>query len=91
MMIQRVDRNGRIYNETGILNNLSSSGSHVNLAGLAKIGDKLEVCIKLPTKRKRWMRYSCEIVRLQKDESGVGVGIKFDKMRPEFFKQTNAK
>ncbi|MGA9770931.1 MAG: PilZ domain-containing protein [Blastocatellia bacterium] len=83
--IQRTDHNGEVHNETGILDNLSSSGSHLNLAGLGKVGDKLEVCIKLPTNKKRWMRYSCEIVRLQSNDSGVGIGIKFDKMRPEFF------
>jgi hypothetical protein len=84
--IRRIGRNGKIYNETGNLNNLSSSGSHINLASLAKVGDKLELCIKIPMKRKRWMRYSGKIVRLQRNDSGVGIGVKFDKLRPEFVK-----
>ena len=83
VVIRRVGRNGMVYNETGNLHNLSSSGSYINLAGLAKVGDKLEVYIKLPTKRKHWIKYSCEIIRLQKND---GVGINFDKMRPEFVK-----
>jgi PilZ domain-containing protein len=82
--IRRVGRNGKVYNEIGDLNNLSSSGIHVNLARLAKIGDKLEVYIKIPMKKKHWMKYSGEIVRLQSNDSGVGIGIKFDKLRPEF-------
>ncbi len=84
--IRRVDRNGKVYNEIGDLTNLSSSGSYINLARLARVGDKVEVRIKIPMKRKRWMRYSGEIVRLQRNDSGVGIGIKFDKLRPEFVK-----
>jgi len=84
--IRRVDRNGKVYNEIGDLNNLSSSGSYINLARLANVGDRLEVCIKIPMKRKRWIRYSGKIVRLQRNDSGVGVAVKFDKLRPEFVK-----
>ena len=86
VVIRRIDRNGKVYNETGNLHNLSSTGSYINFAGLAKVGDKLEVYIKLPTKRRRWIKYTCEIIRLQKNDSGVGVGINFDKMRPGFVK-----
>lgn len=82
--IRSVDGDGKVINEIGDLNNLSSSGSYINLTRLMKIGDKLEVCIKLPLKRQRWIRYSAEIVRLQRNDSGVGIGIKFDKLRPEF-------
>ena len=82
--IRRVGQNGKVYNETGDLNDLSSSGSYINLARLAKVGDKLELCIKIPMKQKRWMRYSGKIVRLQRNDSGVGIGVKFDKLRPEF-------
>lgn len=84
--IRRVDRNGKVYNEIGDLNNLSSSGIHLNLARLAKIGDRLEVCVKIPLEKKHWMKYSGEIVRLQRNDSGVEIGIKFDKLRPEFIK-----
>lgn len=84
--IRRVGQNGKVYNETGDLNNLSSSGSYINLARLAKVGDRLELCIKIPMKHKRWMRYSGKIVRLQRNDSGVGIGVKFDKLRPEFVK-----
>lgn len=84
--IRRVGRNGKIYNEIGDLTNLSSSGSYIKLARLARVGDKLEVCINIPMKRKHWMVYSGEIVRLQSSDSGVGVAVKFDKLRPEFVK-----
>lgn len=84
--IRRVGRNGKVYNEIGDLNNLSSSGSCITLARLAKVGDELELCIKIPLKRKRWMRYSGKVVRLQRNDSGIGVGVKFDKLRPEFVK-----
>lgn len=84
--IRRVDRGGKVYNETGDLNNLSSSGGYINLARLAKVGDKLEVCIKIPMRRKRWMKYSGEIVRLQRNDLGVAVAVKFDNLRPEFVK-----
>ena len=84
--IRRIDPDGKVYNETGDLNNLSSSGGYVNLARLAKVGDKLEVCIKIPMKRKRWMKYSGEIVRLKRNDSGVTVAVKFDSLRPEFVK-----
>jgi hypothetical protein len=82
--IRRVDGDGKVFNEIGDLNNLSSSGSYINLTGLVDIGDKVEVCIKIPMKRNSWMKYSGEIVRLQMNDSGVGIGIKFDKLRPEF-------
>ena len=84
--IRRVSQNGKGDNEIGDLNDLSSSGSYINLARLARVGDKVEVCIRIPMKRKHWMRYSGEIIRLQGDDSGVGIGIKFDKLRPEFVK-----
>ena len=84
--IRRVGRNEKVCNEICDLNNLSSSGSYINLANLAKVGDELELCIKIPMKRKLWIRYFGKVVRLQRNDSGIGVGVKFDKLRPEFVK-----
>jgi PilZ domain len=82
--IRRIDGDGKVINEIGNLYNLSSSGSYISLTRGVKVGDKLEVCIKIPVNRECWIRYSAEVVRLQRNNSGVGIGIKFDKSRPEF-------
>jgi hypothetical protein len=83
--IRSVDGDDNVFNETGNLNNLSSSGCYVNLTRPVSVGDKLEICIKIPMKKMHWIRYYGEVIHLQRKGSGVAVGIRFDKLRPEFF------
>ena len=84
--IRRIDSTGKIYSNAGELKNLSSGGSYMILAQSLNIGDKIEICIRLPLQRENWMRYSGEVIRLQKRGSKARVGIEFDKSRPEFLK-----
>jgi PilZ domain-containing protein len=83
-VIRRSDITGIIYNDAGKLRDLSSAGALVDLAKRLKVGDEIEIYIKLPLKREVWVKYAARVVRLNERASGSGAAIRFEKLRPEF-------
>ena len=72
------------FDERGELNNLSSSGLLLYLERSLKPGTRLEVWIQAPYKKKNWMIYSGETVRVQSALQRVGVAVRFDTPHPRF-------
>ena len=75
---------GEIVDETGRLENLSSSGAFLFLTRCLDPGTKAEVCIRVPFKRENWMKYSAEVIRSEQMSAGVGIALRFDTARPMF-------
>ena len=82
--VRGTDSAGAAFDESGALNNLSSNGVFLYLARQVEVGDMLEVRIRVPFKKENWMKYSAEVVRVEKASSGFGIAMKFDTARPIF-------
>jgi hypothetical protein len=85
-VIRRSDKSGRICNDAGKLRNLSSGGAYVVLAHRLNVGDKIEICIKLPLKGENWVKYAGRVVRLKERDAELGAAVRFERFRPEFIR-----
>ena len=84
IIVKGTDDAGLIFDEAGVLENLSSTGAFFYLMRPLRIGAKLEVSIKVPFRRENWMKYSAEVVRIESGTMRIGVAMKFDTVRPSF-------
>ncbi len=75
---------GGSFIETGVLRNISSSGALLSLAIPLQVGTKIDVYIKLPLQRKKWMKYPAHVVRVERGIAAVGSAVRFDRARPDF-------
>ena len=76
------DAAGRNFAEAAILQNLSSRGAFLHLPRHFNPGEKIELQIKTPLKQNNWMKYSAEVVRVERGNAGVAV--RFDTAVPIF-------
>jgi hypothetical protein len=82
--IKGKDSDGQHFGEEGVIENLSSTGAFVYLSREVAVGTKLDLAIRLPFQKENWMKYSAEVVRIENIPQRIGVGIKFDSVRPTF-------
>jgi hypothetical protein len=82
--IQGINEGGASFSETGVLANISSAGALLLVERPLPPGARLDVYIKLPTKEKKWMKYSASVVRVQSEASLFGAAVRFDAPKPEF-------
>ena len=66
------------------LRNLSSTGALVYLDNELRVGDRVDILVKLPFQNEIWMSYSATVVRVTKEIAGVSSALKFDTSRPDF-------
>lgn len=76
--------NGIRFGEEGVIENLSSTGAFFYLNNRVEIGTRLDLSILLPFQQENWMNYSAEVVRVEEMPQKIGVGIRFDNVRPTF-------
>jgi hypothetical protein len=79
-----IDGAGRYFDETGTLQNLSSNGAFLYLPGRTNPGESIELQIRIPLKRNNWMKYSAQVVRLERENGRAGVAVRFDTAVPVF-------
>lgn len=84
VIIKGTDGAGREIDESGVLENLSSSGAFLYLARPLSIGSKVDVRIRLPFQKENWMRYEAEVVRVEGGQLMTGVGMHFCAVWPTF-------
>jgi hypothetical protein len=70
--------------EATILQNLGSSGACFILSRCVRLGEKLELQIKMPFKKKSWMKYFAEVLRVEKKSADVAIAVTFSTARPVF-------
>ena len=87
VVIKGKDQAGARFDETGTLQNLSSSGAFFFLPKRVRLGARLEVEIRVPMKEQSWMKYSAKVVRVNRQESNFGVAVSFPTARPIFIEQ----
>jgi c-di-GMP-binding flagellar brake protein YcgR len=91
--IKGVDSSGRRFEVSCLLEDISSGGAYMLVekpdlfkSGQIAIGSKLEVAIRIPLKKERWMSYAAEVVRAESLISAIGLGVRFSGHRPTFQK-----
>ena len=83
--VTATDSGGSVFDETGRLENLSSSGAFLFLTRCLDPGTRAEVWIRVPFKRENWMKYFGEVVRSEPMTAArVGIALRFDTARPIF-------
>ena len=81
--VKGTDPTGVAFNETGMLENLSSIGALLYLPTALSVGARLELQIKVPLKKNKWMRYAAEVVRVTNNKVN-GIAVRFETSRPRF-------
>lgn len=82
--VEGIDDGGASFTQNGVLENISSHGALLLVARPLPPGARLYVYINLPTKRRKWMKYSASVVRVQSEASLFGAAVRFDTPKPEF-------
>jgi hypothetical protein len=82
--VKGTDQSGTSFDETGMLQNLSSFGAMLCLRRTVPVGATVEVRIKVPLKKNNWMKYVAEVVRVKDQSASTVIGIKFGTARPVF-------
>lgn len=71
-------------NEEGSLRNISSGGALFSLSKPLVAGTRLEISIKLPSKKENWMKYSAHVLRIENNGAGFMAAVKFEGAKPQF-------
>lgn len=82
--VKGIDANGRILDETGLLENLSSTGALIVLPTGALPGARLSVRIKIPLKKREYIGYSARVKRVGESGRLTAIALVFETHRPTF-------
>ncbi|HSB10036.1 MAG TPA: PilZ domain-containing protein [Blastocatellia bacterium] len=74
---------GESFVESGVLRNISSNGALVSLPRRLCEGATIDVFIKLPVQKEKWMKYPARVVRVERGVAAVAA-VGFDTTRPDF-------
>ncbi|HKP87650.1 MAG TPA: PilZ domain-containing protein [Blastocatellia bacterium] len=77
-------KEGDEFSEEGVLQNISSGGALFLLSKPLAAGTRLDVSIRLPSKKNKWMKYSARVLRVEGDGAGFAAAVKFDGAKPRF-------
>jgi hypothetical protein len=72
------------YFGEGVLQNIGAKGACLYTNGSLRVGERLDVSIKLPLKRENWLVYSAEVVRVEQTTAQARVALRFDYSKPGF-------
>lgn len=78
------DKTGVRYFGDGVLKNISARGAFLYTARSSRVGERIDVSIRLPFKPDNWMIYSAEVVRVDGGSAKTGMAIKFISSWPAF-------
>jgi len=82
--VRGVDGKGRIFDEAGYLQNLSSTGALMILPSCPASDARLSVRVTIPFKKRSCIGYSARVARVEETEHRVAVALVFDNQRPSF-------
>ena len=72
------------YFGEGILENIGAKGACLYTNRSLRVGERLDVSIKLPLKRDNWLVYSAQVIRVEGVCPESRVAIRFDSSEPAF-------
>jgi PilZ domain len=84
--VKLTGRNGKgvRYFGDGVLKDISARGAFFYTDRPSKVGERLDISIRLPLKADNWLVYTAEVVRVDSTGAKTGVAIKFDSSWPAF-------
>lgn len=82
--VRGIDGKGRIFDEAGYLENLSSTGALMVLPRGPEPDAKLSVRITIPLKKREYIGYSARVARVEETERRTTVALVFETKRPSF-------
>lgn len=82
--VRGVDGKGRIFDEAGYLQNLSSTGALMILPGCPAPDARLSVRVTIPFKKRSCIGYSARVARVEESGLRFAVALVFDNQRPSF-------
>ena len=75
---------GTRYFGEGVLENIAAKGACLYTDKSLRVGERLDVSIKLPLKRDNWLIYSAQVIRVEGGCPQARVAIRFDSSEPTF-------
>ncbi|MEW6125814.1 MAG: PilZ domain-containing protein [Acidobacteriota bacterium] len=91
------DSFGRLFHESCVMEDLSSTGAFFYLNHKVEVGTEVSLAIKLPTTLATHMRYTAKVVRIEERSATeeiamrvadmpqrFGIGVRFDSHKPVF-------
>jgi hypothetical protein len=82
--VEGIDDGGASFTQSGVLENISSQGALLFVERPLPSGARLDVYISLPTKGRKWMKFTASVVRVQSTANSFGAAVRFDAPEPEF-------
>ncbi|MEK6303582.1 MAG: PilZ domain-containing protein [Acidobacteriota bacterium] len=82
--VRGVDGKGRIFDEVGYLQNLSSTGALMILPRCPAPDARLSVRVTIPFKKRSCIGYSARVARVEETGPRRAVALVFDNQRPSF-------
>lgn len=82
--VRGIDGKGRIFDEAGRLQNLSSTGALMILPACPAADARLSVRVTIPFKKRSCIGYSARVARVEETGRKTVVALAFDSQRPSF-------
>lgn len=82
--VRGIDGKGRIFDEAGYLQNLSSTGALMALPRGPEPDVKLSVHITIPLKKREYIGYTARVARVAETGLSTTVALVFERQRPSF-------
>jgi hypothetical protein len=82
--VEGKDNLGLPFHETGVVENLSSSGAFFFINHQVDLGAKISLSIKLPVQNESWMKYTAKVIRVEQGDAKIGIGVRLDAMSQKF-------
>jgi PilZ domain-containing protein len=82
--VRGIDGKGRIFDEAGYLENLSSTGALMVLPRAPERDAKLSVRITIPLKKREYIGYAAKVARIGETGRRTSVALVFETKRPSF-------
>jgi PilZ domain len=82
--VRGVDAKGRLFDEAGYLQNLSSTGALMILPSCPSLDSRLSLRVTIPLKKRSCIGYSARVSRVEGSKLRVAVALVFDNQRPSF-------
>ncbi|MFY9610810.1 MAG: PilZ domain-containing protein [Blastocatellia bacterium] len=82
--VRGVDGKGRIFDEAGYLENLSSTGALMVLPRYPEPDAKLSVRIAIPLRKREYIGYLARVARVEETGRRTTVALVFETKRPSF-------
>jgi len=84
VVVKGFDQHDKAFQEFCFLKNLSPTGACLGLTRSLAVGAIIEMDVRTPLSRKRWLRYFGKVIYVRHPAELQATGIRFESTRPAF-------